>query len=32
LTVSNTIHPISAPTRTDADMGGNDKRKPSKGE
>src|SRR6185437_13076709 len=29
LTVSNTIHPISAPTGTDADMGGNDKRKPS---
>src|SRR5579871_729350 len=29
LTVSSTIHPISAPTGTDADMGGNDKRKPS---
>src|SRR5512135_2458155 len=29
LTVRSTIQPISAPTGTDADMGGNDKRKPS---
>src|SRR5580692_3202084 len=29
LTVSNTIHPINTPTGTVADMGGNDKLKPS---
>jgi hypothetical protein len=29
LTVSRSIHPISAPTGTDADIGGNDKRTPS---